>query len=361
MNILCHACSAARVSKSCCLVGSHSICIFSALPWNVKFSRIGIRSGDIKSFSGSVFVRSYSSANSRKNGSQSQKAGLAAAKAMDEEKDTFFVVRKGDLIGIYKSLSDCQSQVGSSICDPPVSVYKGYSMPKSTKDYLKSRGIENALYSLRAQDLIGNLFGTLFPCPLQPPPTSGISNEQLQQKVSHEAVCSETELPPRSCTLEFDGASKGNGQAGAGAVLRADDGSLICRLREGLGAATCNVAEYRAMILGLNYALSKGYTSIRVQGDSKLVCKQIQGGFKVKSNNLSNVYARAKHLKDMFRSFEINHVLREFNSDADKQANLAVALPDGHIQEEIEKSYYTGDSHDQNPFIHCSNAQQEEL
>lgn len=49
----------------------------------------------------------------------------------------------------------------------------------------------------------------------------------------------------------------------------------ICRLREGVGTATNNVAEYRAMILGLKYALDKGYTSIQVQGDSKLVCMQV--------------------------------------------------------------------------------------
>lgn len=49
----------------------------------------------------------------------------------------------------------------------------------------------------------------------------------------------------------------------------------ICRLREGVGVATCNAAEYRAMILGMKYALKKGFTGIRIQGDSKLVCMQV--------------------------------------------------------------------------------------
>lgn len=53
------------------------------------------------------------------------------------------------------------------ICDPPVSVYKGYAMPKDTEDYLLSCGLKNALYSIRAADLTEDLFGTLVPCPFQ--------------------------------------------------------------------------------------------------------------------------------------------------------------------------------------------------
>lgn len=53
------------------------------------------------------------------------------------------------------------------ICDPPVSVYKGYAMPKDTEEYLLSCGLKNALYSVRAADLTEDLFGTLVPCPFQ--------------------------------------------------------------------------------------------------------------------------------------------------------------------------------------------------
>ncbi|XP_009587392.1 uncharacterized protein LOC107808198 isoform X3 [Nicotiana tabacum] len=284
-----------------------------------------------------------------------------------KEDNGFFVVKKGDLVGVYRNLSDCQTQVGSSICDPPVSVYKGYSMPKDTEEYLLSCGLKHALYSIRAADLTEGLFGTLVPCPFQPSSSKGGASEHMPKKRSQEAMWSEytdavgsavisndslrkhikLDLPKgdqalssgqRSCTLEFDGSSKGNpGQAGAGAVVRADDGSLICRLREGLGIATTSVAEYRGFILGLKYAHSKGFTSIRAQGDSKLVCMQIQGLWKVKNQNISTLFQQAKQLKDRFLSFRIIHVLRESNCDADQQANLAVGLPDGHIQEEIEK------------------------
>ena len=83
--------------------------------------------------------------------------------------------------------------------------------------------------------------------------------------------------PQDSCTIEFDGASRGNpGRAGAGAVLRAPDNTVLFRSREGLGSATNNVAEYRALNLGLETALNNGFRNVRVQGDSQLVCKQVQ-------------------------------------------------------------------------------------
>ncbi|XP_037495700.1 uncharacterized protein Mb2253c [Jatropha curcas] len=135
-------------------------------------------------------------------------------------------------------------------------------------------------------------------------------------------------------------ASKGNpGPAGAGAVLRAAEGAwyAVCRLREGLGTATNNVAEYRAVILGLKHALRKGFKNIRVQGDSNLVCMQIQGLWKIKAQNLADLCKEAKELKDKFTSFQIRHVLREYNSEADKQANLAINLRVGQIEEDCNR------------------------
>ncbi|XP_075518402.1 uncharacterized protein LOC142552589 isoform X1 [Primulina tabacum] len=285
---------------------------------------------------------------------------------MKDDREAFFVVRKGNLIGVYKSLSDCQAQVGTSICDPPVSVYKGYSMPKDAEKYLFSCGLVNALYSIRASDLTEELFGTLVPCPIQPTSVGETTNDSLTKKRSQKALWStygeavgpmltsndssikHFKLDPNgvdqnssecvSCTLEFDGSSKGNpGQAGAGAIIRSDDGSLICKLREGLGVATSNAAEYRGFILGLKYALGKGFTSVRVRGDSKLVCMQIQGLWRVKNQNIFRLYEEAKKLKDKFQSFQIIHVLRDLNSEADNQANLAVDLAEGQVNEDIEK------------------------
>ncbi|CAN4094768.1 unnamed protein product [Withania somnifera] len=368
MNSLFQACSTVILTKTSRLVVKGSICGFSSLSWKTSFAHGRSRKVDSNTYLNRVCVCCYSS--KKHSGDSSESQNSDSTPAMKEERDGFFVVRKGDLVGVYKNLSDCQTQVGSSICDPPVSVYKGYAMPKDTEEYLLSCGLKNALYSIRAADLTEDLLGTLVPCPFQQPSSSKSgTSDHLPKKRPQEAMWSEyadadgsavisndpgrkhvksehhksdhqvLALPSgRSCTLEFDGASKGNpGQAGAGAVIRADDGSLTLRLREGLGVATSNHAEYRGFILGLKHALREGFTSIRVQGDSKLVCMQVQGLWKVKNQNIATVFEQAKQLKERFLSFRIIHVLRESNSEADQQANLAVELPEGQIQEEVEK------------------------
>lgn len=128
-------------------------------------------------------------------------------------------------------------------------------------------------------------------------------------------------------SLEFDGASKGNpGKAGAGAILKRPDGTVLCEITKGVGIATSNFAEYRALILGLQTALDQGIHHIKAQGDSKLVCSQVMGKWQVRSENLSTCFAEAMELKKRFQSFSIHHVYREFNSAADALANSAVLL-----------------------------------
>ncbi|XP_059445338.1 uncharacterized protein LOC132177130 [Corylus avellana] len=358
--------TAAIVRRTSHFVARSSLYGCANSSWKINFEYTGLRAIYLEPVRTRFHVRCYSSRRGSKSKSPLRK--LDSEPVMEQEKDAFFVVRKGDIVGVYKSLNDCQAQVGSSICDPPVSVYKGYSLPKDTEEYLIARGFKNAVYTINAADLKEDLFGTLMPCPFQDPAScrretsskdaskkrsqevreseiaevvgsASISTDPLRKlvKLDHSAMVEAPSAVCQSCILEFDGASKGNpGQAGAGAVLRADDGSLTCRLQEGLGTATNNVAEYRALILGLRYALKKGFTSIRVQGDSKLICMQVQGLWKVKNQNMADLFEEAKKLKKKFLSFKINHVLRELNSEADAQANLAVSLADGQI-EELEK------------------------
>lgn len=130
-------------------------------------------------------------------------------------------------------------------------------------------------------------------------------------------------------------ASRGNpGRAGAGAVLRAPDNTVIYSSREGLGVATNNVAEYRALNLGLESALNQGFTNVRVQGDSQLVCKQVRGEWATRDPKMTQLCGQAQELMSQFNSCDVQHVPREFNSAADAQANRATNLAEGEYQQD---------------------------
>ncbi|XP_045826534.1 uncharacterized protein Mb2253c-like isoform X2 [Trifolium pratense] len=138
-----------------------------------------------------------------------------------------------------------------------------------------------------------------------------------------------------SYTLQFDGASSGNpGPAGAGAVLLSENGTVLYRFREGLGYQTNNVAEYRALILGLKQAIRKGCMNITIQGDSQLVINQFQGSWKINNAHLRNLCDEALELKNSLRSFRIQYIPREYNTEADAQANRAINLRDGQVEED---------------------------
>ncbi|XP_024373500.1 uncharacterized protein [Physcomitrium patens] len=146
---------------------------------------------------------------------------------------------------------------------------------------------------------------------IEAPDTTGVSQDQADDVYQ----------------IEYDGASKGNpGPAGAGALVRGPDGSVFCELREGLGSVTNNVAEYRAFILGLKGALDRGIYRVRVQGDSKLVCQQVLGKWKVNDEGLLPLWKEAQMLMLNFREISVKHV--RFNPSADQLANEAVSLPE---------------------------------
>ncbi|KAL5582494.1 hypothetical protein UlMin_014936 [Ulmus minor] len=284
---------------------------------------------------------------------------------MGEESKAFYVVRKGDMIGIFNTLTDCQPQPGSSVCDPPLSVYKGYDLPKEAEDYLVSHGLKNASYAVNINDMKTNLFGQLLACPYQQPASSGVktvdkdfpppkrSHQELSLGTAKIVGPSSSPTNPQSkhlkvdnsiwdtfsshhpCLLCFYGVSSENhGRAGAGAVLRSIEMSRICNLREGVGIAIKIVAEYRAVILGLRHALKKGIEHILVQGDSKLVVMQMQGLWKPRNQNVADLCKVAKELMEKFISFQISHIIREHNFEAEAQAIKAINLMDGQVEEE---------------------------
>ncbi len=125
--------------------------------------------------------------------------------------------------------------------------------------------------------------------------------------------------------IHIDGAARGNpGPAGIGVLIIGPDGAVKERLYRGLGKATNNVAEYRALLLGLERAQALGYSDIQVFSDSELLVRQIQGRYQVKNAALKELFAAAKARLAGFRGFRIQHVPREQNAEADALANRGI-------------------------------------
>ena len=123
----------------------------------------------------------------------------------------------------------------------------------------------------------------------------------------------------------IDGAARGNpGPASYGVVIRDGQGELVAKLKKYIGRMTNNVAEYYALIAALDYAESHGIRALRVESDSELMVKQMQGQYKVKSEDLKPLFERAKKMSMGFTSFRIDHVYREQNREADALANEAL-------------------------------------
>jgi len=126
-------------------------------------------------------------------------------------------------------------------------------------------------------------------------------------------------------TLQFDGGSRGNpGPAGVGVVLLSADGTPLVTLGRFIGNATNNVAEYRALITGLEEAARLGAGRLVIRGDSELIVKQMRGEYRVKHPDLRPLHQRANELMRGFASAKIEHNLRAHNALADKLANLAM-------------------------------------
>jgi ribonuclease HI len=128
-----------------------------------------------------------------------------------------------------------------------------------------------------------------------------------------------------SFIVSCDGAARGNpGPAGAGAQITTPDGEVVAEIAEGLGEATNNVAEYTAVILGLERAEELGATDVLLRSDSQLLINQLTGVYRVKTPHLQPLHRRVRRLAERFDSIRFEHVPRERNSEADRLANAGV-------------------------------------
>ncbi len=122
--------------------------------------------------------------------------------------------------------------------------------------------------------------------------------------------------------IYIDGSVKDNpGPAAVGVVVADEEGETLIEFGHYLGRTTNNVAEYYALIMGLEQALILKCDSVTVHTDSQLLARQVSGRYKVKNEVLKSLHGWAKRLQAGFKHFQVKHIPRSQNKLADRLAN----------------------------------------
>jgi len=125
--------------------------------------------------------------------------------------------------------------------------------------------------------------------------------------------------------VHVDGGARGNpGPAAAAAVVSDSRGAILIEAAERLGSTTNNVAEYRAVLLGLSRARELGATEVELVNDSELVARQLTGAYRVKHEGLRPLHAQATAALAQFERWRVRTVRREHNVRADALVNCAL-------------------------------------
>jgi phosphoribosylglycinamide formyltransferase-1 len=142
--------------------------------------------------------------------------------------------------------------------------------------------------------------------------------------------------PTGQITIFIDGGSRGNpGPAAAAYVLSDERGNRLDAQGFYLGQATNNFAEYTALLRGLQAAKQIKAKKVRVLSDSELLVRQINGEYKVKNADLQNLHSQSLTLLEQFPDWQVKHITREKNKEADKLVNKAINLQ-RDVREEAE-------------------------
>lgn len=207
--------------------------------------------------------------------------------------------------------------------------------PGLTRDHLRALLREAALL-MRAEEQGAEAAGPDLPPqrPLVPAPGPKPAADALARPATRGSGPTVEDLAPaaiegatgrKKLLVYSDGAARGNpGPAGAGAVLTRVDGTVVSKAGKFLGEATNNVAEYSALLLGLEVARRVGADEVEVVADSELLVRQLNGQYKVKSAGLKPLFAQARQLLAGFDQWTARHVPREQNKLADEMSNRAI-------------------------------------
>jgi ribonuclease HI len=136
-------------------------------------------------------------------------------------------------------------------------------------------------------------------------------------------------LSARRLVVNVDGGARGNpGPAAIAAVVTDPDGEVVDERSEAIGPATNNVAEYRALLLGIERARALGADEVELVGDSELIVKQVRGEYRVKDTGLKELHERVREGLERFDAWSIRHVRREANEHADQLVNETLDAAD---------------------------------
>lgn len=185
-----------------------------------------------------------------------------------------------------------------------------------TTEDSKRRSAAELLSRLSEKGVVGNVAKLI----------GDVSEEELRELLlfAESEISPEKNVKGKNCILFVDGASIGNpGPAGAGVLIKDESGVELAALSENLGAATSNVAEYKALILGLKEAERMGFASVRIFTDSELVANQVRGDWRIKDEKLKPLAKEAIEILDKFDYHEITSIDRTKNRRADKLAKRA--------------------------------------
>jgi ribonuclease HI len=132
-------------------------------------------------------------------------------------------------------------------------------------------------------------------------------------------------VSPSKLIVHVDGGARGNpGPAAIGVIVSQPDGSVVDELGERIGPATNNVAEYRALLRGLERAAALGAREVELVNDSELIAKQLTGAYKVKHPSMKPLFEEARAALSLFDSWRIRTVPRTENARADELVNDAL-------------------------------------
>ena len=147
---------------------------------------------------------------------------------------------------------------------------------------------------------------------------------------------------PLHLIVYIDGACSGNpGPCGAAAIVKDADGTTLLEKGRAFGPATNNVAEYQALLLGLEAAAELHPARLTIRSDSELLVRQLAGQYKIKAPHLKPLHRQARRLLEPFASVEIQHIPRTENTEADKlsrKAMLKARQVDAELPPEARKT-----------------------